>query len=282
MFPEDVLEDIARGKDYYSGLNAENIANLESGCSSCTVKNYKCLKRLLRSLDYKVELDEYDDIAKELVKDMLIIIGDYTIQVPPTVDAGANQSVPVNQTATFNATIIPGSAAITNIQWSIVSGSGTLTNANTASVSVDDFPASATLLKIVVTDANGRTASDTVILTGTAATIKVYYRFQDTNVLPDEATVLASAFVNIVPDSDYILPLDLGNAAAKFVLFFEPGTETFKARWEDTIDSDNNGLIGPGKTIDITSDVGPFRSYTTLFKTQFPNPIKLIKGIPQP
>jgi len=281
-FPQPVLDDIQRGKAFLSELDAEDSANMELGCVNCCVTNYECLSSIMNSLEMKVSLDEYDDDAIKLYGKMLIIIGDYTIKVPPTVDAGANQSVPINETAIFNATITPGSAAITNIQWTIVSGSGTLTNANTANVSVDDFIEGNTVLKVVVTDANGRTGSDTVTLTGTAVveTIKVYYRFQDTNVLPNEATVLASAFVNVIPNSDYVVPVTTNSA--KYVMIFEQGTETFKARWVDTVDSDNNGLIGAGNTWDITSDVGQFRSYTTQFKTQFDNPIQLIKGIPQP
>lgn len=272
-FPTDVLNDIARGKDYYSGLNAENIANLKRGCDSCTVKNYKCLKRILRSLDFKVELDEYDDIAKELVKDMLIIIGDYTIKVPPTVNAGADQSVPVNETAYFSATIVEGSAPIVSIQWSIVSGSGTLINSTTANLIVEDFPIGGIVLKIVVKDANGLTDSDTVILTGTAATMKVYYLFSDTNTLPTEEEILASDSVNIVPGSDYVVPVN--NGETKYVMIAELLTEPAKVRWDDTVDTDNNGTIGANKTILAGVTVDTFRVYVTNFKTEFPNPIKL-------
>lgn len=275
MFPEDVLTDIARGKDFYSGLNAENIANLERGCTSCSVKNYKCLKRLLRSLDFKVELDEYDDIAKEIVKDMLIIIGDYTIQVPPTVDAGGNQSVPISDSAYFSATIVPGSAAITNIIWTIVSGTGTLTNANTANVIVDGFSIGGTVLKIEVTDANGRKASDTVILTGTAATEKVFYLFSDVNTLPTEEEILAAAFINIVPGIlSYTVPVNSNDV--KFVFVFQSIYEPNKGRWEDIIDTDRNGFININGTWNTTNTVGDYTGYATQFKTQFDNPIKFI------
>lgn len=277
-FPQPVLDDIQRGKAFLSELDAEDSANMELGCVNCCVTNYECISSIMNSLEMKVSLDEYDDDAIKLYGKMLIIIGDYTIKVPPTVDAGANKSVPINETAIFNATITPGSAAITNIQWTIVSGSGTLTNANTANVSVDDFIEGNTVLKVVVTDANGRTGSDTVTLTGTAVveTIKVYYRFQDTNVLPNEATVLASAFVDVIPNSDYIVPVNTDEV--KYVLVFEQVSEQYKARWVDTIDSDNNGLIDTGNTFQITSTIGQFRGYITSFKTQFNNPIQFIKA----
>lgn len=277
-FPQPVLDDINRGKAFYSDLNAEYIQQLNNGCCGCCVKDYDCLQGILRSLDDKIELDEYDDVAIKLYGQMLLIIGDYTIKVPPTVDAGNNQTLPINQTAFFNAIITPGSAAITNIQWTIVSGSGTLTGANTENVSVDGFIIGNTVLKIVVTDANGRTGSDTVVLTGTAVvpTVKVYYLFQDTNVIPSEATILASAFVNVVTDSDYVVPINSGSV--KYVLIYEPTEEPNKGRWVDTVDPDNGGLIENGNTFQSSGYVGLFRGYITSFKTAFNNPIQLIKA----
>lgn len=276
-FPTDVLEDIARGKDYYSGLNAEHISNLEDGCSNCTVKNYKCLKRLLRSLDYKVELDEYDDIAKELVKDMLIIIGDYTIKIPPSVDAGENDSAPIDEVVNFHAAITLGSGSLVSVLWTIISGSGTLINANTADVSISGFPVGNTVLKVVVTDSNDLKASDTVTLTGEAVveTVKVYYLSKSTNVLPTESEILAADFIEILPGAvNYDVPVNDGGFNYHFVA--QNVTEPNKIRWQDTVDADNNGLMGVGNTWYAAGTVTTFEVYGNSFKTEFDNPIRFI------
>lgn len=275
-FPIEILEDIGRGKAYFSDLNAQYLQKLQDGCSecTCTVKDYQCLKRILRSLDFKDELDEFDDIAKKLVEDMLLIIGEYTIKVPPTVDAGANQSVPISDSAFFTATIIPGSAAIVSVLWTVVSGSGVLTNANTANVVVDDFSIGNTPLKVTVIDANGRSASDTVILTGTAATEKVYYISKSTNVLPTESEILAADFINIVQGAaSYVVPV---NGSFNFHFVFQSATEPGKIRWADTIDPDNNGVMGIGNTWYATANVAAFEGYGNSFKTEFDNPLSFI------
>lgn len=277
-FPIEVLNDIARGKAYYSDLNAQYIQKLEDGCSecTCTVKDYTCLKQILRALDFKVELDEYDDIAKKLIEDMLLIIGNYTIKIPPTVDAGPDQTVPITETAIFPAVITQGSAPITNIQWSIVSGTGTLINANTDTVSVTGGTVGTpTVLKIVVTDGNGRSDSDTVRLNRTAATIKVYYLSKSTNVLPTESEILAADFVNIVPGvASYVVPVNEGGFNFHFV--FQLATEPNKIRWADTIDPDNNGVMGVGNTWYATANVAAFEGYGNSFKTEFDNPLSFI------
>lgn len=231
----------------------------------------------------KISLDEYDDDAIKLYGKMLIIIGNYTIKVAPTVNAGNDQTLPIDQTAFFNATITQGSAPIVSIQWTIVSGSGTLTNANTANVSVSDFIIGNTVLKVVVTDGDGRTGSDTVVLTGTADVENtiVYYLFQDTDDLPDESTILSSSSVTVASGSDYTVPIN--TPAVKYVLVFEQSSEPIKGRWVDTLDADNNGIINNGNTFQYTDTfVGSFRGYITSFKTSFDNPIKFIKAIISP
>lgn len=274
-FPQPVLDNINRGKAFYADLNAEYINNLNNGCCGCSVKDYDCLQGILRSLDDSIELDEYDDIAKKLVNDMLIIIGDYTIKIPPTVNAGPDQSVPINEDAFFSALIVPGSAPIVSIQWSIVSGSGTLINSTTANLTVEDFPVAQTVLKIVVKDENGLSAVDTVVLTGTAATMKVYYISKSTNVLPTDAEILAANFVNIVPGSvSYDIPINSGGFNFHFVA--QLSTEPNKVRWVDTIDADNNGVIADGNTWYDAGLVTTFDVYGTSFKTEFDNPLRFI------
>lgn len=76
-FPPEVLLDIVRGKEFYSDLNKEYLDDLAKGCGCGNPSNYTCLKRILRSLEYKVELDEFDDVAEGLHDKMIKIIGGF-------------------------------------------------------------------------------------------------------------------------------------------------------------------------------------------------------------
>lgn len=273
-FPEEALDVIERGEQYFSNLQAEYLADIKRGCNNCKPTAYTCLKRLLRALNAKNELDQYDDVSIVLIHKVVVIIGDYTLQVPPTVNAGADQSVPIDETAYFSATIVEGSAPIVSIQWSIVSGSGTLINSTTADLIIEDFPTGGIVLKIVVKDANGLTASDTVILTGTAATERVYYISKSTNVLPTESEILAADFINIVPGvASYVVPINTG---FNFHFVIQKATEPNKIRWQDTIDPDNNGVMGVGNTWYAAGTVTTFEVYGNSFKTEFDNSLSFI------
>lgn len=81
-FPSEVLLEIERGKQYFSNLNEEFLGDLKRGCTDYSPLSYECLKRLLRALDFKNELDEYDEVAETLVYKMLVIIGGYKLVVP--------------------------------------------------------------------------------------------------------------------------------------------------------------------------------------------------------
>lgn len=270
-FPQQVIDDIQRAKSFLSQLDADDTSNRESGCVNCEVINYYCLSTTLNSLLMKKDLDQYDEYAIKLYERMLIIIGDYVIPVLAIVDAGPDQSVPVSDSAFFNATIIPGSSPIASIQWT---GSGVLTNANTANVTVDGFPIGPRPLKIVVTDTMGRKVSDTAVLTGTAATQKVYYLSKSTNVLPTESEILAASFINIVPGSDdYVVPV---NGDYNFHFVAELSSEPEKIRWEESPITDSDGTMAPGNTWFNAGTVTSFRIYGNSFKTEFDNPLRFI------
>lgn len=276
-FPQIFLDDLQRGKSFFSELDAEDTENLESGCASCTVKNYECLSVILNSLEMKVELDEYDDVAITEYEKMLLIIGDYTVKIPPTVFAGVNQTLPIDETALFNAIITLGSGTLVSILWTQISGTpATLTNANTANLSVTNFPIGNITLKVTVTDSNDLTAVDTVVLTGVAVvpTVRVYYISKSDDIIPTEAEILAASFVDVVVGSNYVVPVN-GDFNYHFVA--QPSTEPNKVRWEDTVDTDNNGVIAAGNTWYDAGVVTTFEVYVTSFKTEFDNPLRFIQ-----
>lgn len=80
--PSKVLEDIELGKEYFCKLNAEYISELKKGCDGCFPKDYICLQEILRDLGYKVEQDNFDDVALTLYNKMMLIIGGVAY-VPP-------------------------------------------------------------------------------------------------------------------------------------------------------------------------------------------------------
>lgn len=73
-FPQQVLDDIIRGKVYYSDLNAGFITDLQRGCDNCTPKQGSCLMRLLTSLEFK-STGDYDEESQGLYQQMMEIIG---------------------------------------------------------------------------------------------------------------------------------------------------------------------------------------------------------------
>ncbi len=81
VFPSEALLELERGEQYYSNLTAEYLTDLKNGCSGLPL-SFECLKRLLRALNYKNNLDEYDDIAEGLIYKMQVIIGGYKLVVP--------------------------------------------------------------------------------------------------------------------------------------------------------------------------------------------------------
>lgn len=74
MFPQQVLNDLNRGKQYYSDLNEGFISDLKRGCDNCTPKQGSCLMRILTSLEFK-STGVYDDESQGLYNQMMEIIG---------------------------------------------------------------------------------------------------------------------------------------------------------------------------------------------------------------
>ena len=94
VFPQEAIDNILRGKQYLSNLNTEYIEDLKKGCTDCKPSSFECLKQLLRALDYKNNLDQYDDIAIALLKKVQVIVGSYIFLVPGQVAFGYSVTNP--------------------------------------------------------------------------------------------------------------------------------------------------------------------------------------------
>ncbi len=243
VFPVEALADLERGKQYLSNLNAQYIEDLHKGCD-CMPLSFECLKRLLRALDFKNALDEYDDISIELIRKMIIIIGDYALETPPTVDAGANQTVELGGTAIFTAVGTAGSSPIVSYLWTQESGTpATLTNANTPVLTVTDFSAGNSVFKVTVTDENALTGSDSVQLTGEEASLVAYWWLSDMGDAPlNQAQILATNSFNFADQGTLTIPFT--GLTYKRVNMAYPVAQPTKNHYVNANDSGDNGSIG--------------------------------------
>lgn len=272
MIPEYVITDLARAKNYYSNLNFETIENMQDGCMDCEVKSYSCLKRIIIALEDKIELDVYDDIAEKLYTQMMIIIGDYVTQTPPTVNAGVDQTAEIGGTVIFTATGTAGSSPIVSYQWTQIGGTpATLTNANTASVSVSNYPVGAITLKVTVTDQNNLTGSDTATLTGTEASLVGYwFESQDGQPLTN-SQILASNPFNFTDGGSLNVPFNIDQFA--FYGFAYPIAQPTKTNYQDVANPLNQGEIGsPTDLFGAVSTTADFKQHITNYpSTQVTN-----------
>ncbi len=94
------------------------------------------------------------------------ITGAAPVAAPPTVSAGGNQTITLPATATLSGSAVPGAAGATlAIQWSAVSGPGTVTfgNPNTAVTTASFSAAGAYTLQLTATAGTLSASSNTVV-----------------------------------------------------------------------------------------------------------------------
>lgn len=275
-FPPEAITDIKRGKKYYSDLNKQHLDLQATGCGCCEPDNFICLKQILRSLDYKVELDEYDDIAQGLIENMIKIIGNYTLVIFPRVDAGADQVVQLpTSTGTLTGTVIVGTYPIASYLWTKVSG-GNIVFANPTLISTgySGITAGTYVIKLTVTDTMGNSSSDTLKISALANVGRVYYMFKPTISPPTESEILASPYIPISEGSNYSVPWNL-NLTPNVCFAFEPSTEPLKTKWQDVGNPSLNGNIGSPSDMIAVVVVGAFRGYYVQYPTVFENEIEL-------
>lgn len=85
-----------------------------------------------------------------------------TLPNPPTVNAGSNQTVSIT-TASLTGSATPASGLIlTSIQWSRVSGSGTIASASSASTSISGLATGTNTFRFTATQIDGQVVSDDI------------------------------------------------------------------------------------------------------------------------
>lgn len=279
-FPTEALLEIQRGNQYFSNLSQEYLNDLKNGCTNCKPDAFECLRNVMMALNYKVELEQYDSVSIKNIDIMLKIIGGYQLVVAPTVDAGANQVVSIDDSpAIFTATVTLGSGSLISILWEQISGTpATLSEADTAVLSVSDFSVGVLGLKVTITDSNGLQASDTVQLTGSNATAKIaYYSFGADFIIPSYATIVNTwTQVSFQPNGVINFPFNVTDLSILKVAY--PQSEPLKNRWIDINDVLLFGAIGTEEDLwgSATNVAGviPLRVVTTNYLTSYskPNP----------
>jgi len=78
--PEQIQSELERGWLFYLGLAERDIEKAKGGCGCCGDKLTQCLLFILVGLQYRVDLDVYDDTTDKLYTDMMEIIGPSNIQ----------------------------------------------------------------------------------------------------------------------------------------------------------------------------------------------------------
>ena len=79
----DVQAALLRASGMYSDLTAEYLSDLKKGCGDCLPKNYKCLKRLRRALEFEVTKGIITPTAESLYTQLLLVLGTYQASAPP-------------------------------------------------------------------------------------------------------------------------------------------------------------------------------------------------------
>ena len=72
--PSIILEEIEKGFEYYGYLVSKEISISEAGNNSCGCESYDCLLFILKSLEWRLEQELYDDITESLYKKLVLSI----------------------------------------------------------------------------------------------------------------------------------------------------------------------------------------------------------------
>ncbi|MCA6078779.1 PKD domain-containing protein [Fulvivirga sedimenti] len=139
-----------------------------SGPSSANIVNPSAAVTTINNLiqgTYRFRLTVTDNDGATGTDDMIVTVSPAETNVPPTVNAGADQSItlPLNS-VNLVATASDTDGTIASYAWTKISGpaSFTFSGTTTASVSVSNLVAGTYVFRVVVTDNDGATASDQV------------------------------------------------------------------------------------------------------------------------
>ena len=268
-----ISADLLRGEDYYRILTDQWLQELKKGCN-CKPKEYECLGMLIDALQNAVATEIIPSEITEInYKEMLLIIGSAVVKIPPTVNAGADQTKQASQSAVFNAVATQGSAAITGYLWTKLSGgsvlmTGTTTSQLTVTGFSGDMPLGVYEFQITVTDANGLTAFDTVKLTVTANNLVAYFGDLATKQTLNESQIEIGSQVTFTPNGNVTVPYSV--PTLRFLWFAIPSGQPVKNYYIDLANSLNQGSMGTEDDLyGAPVTVGAYDYYITNYLTSY-------------
>ena len=275
---QQIQTDLIRGWDYFNYLSTQEAEKAESGFGCCGNKLWPCLFRIVNALQWRVDINLYDDTTDKLYSDMMEIVGDYSEGIGPIVDAGPDQII--NQPASstnLNGTVTPGDAPIVSTVWQQQSGPSQVIFGNPfdvdTTVSGMNNPGNY-ILRLTAMDSVGRSGSDPISITVQAVGVRVYYGFNLTGILPDQSTILNSDYVDAVLGADVIVPFENDGSPVYYWIAYVL-TAPQKNNWQDTVQIFNYGIIGePGGLFKAYETVNLYRVSITRYVTQILNPYR--------
>ena len=240
-----------------------------SGPSRGTINNANSDSATINNLSqgvYEFELTVTDDKGAT-GKDTVQVNVNAAPNKPPTVNAGANQSItlPTN-TVTLSGNGTDADGMISSYLWTKISGpsGGTINNANSASATVTGLGQGLYQFELKVTDNNGATGKDTMQLTVNAAPNKsptVYAGANQSIILPtntvtlsgsgndSDGTITSFQWTKISGPSSY--NFTNSSSAATTVSGLIQGVYQFELKA-----TDNKGAVGKD-TVQITVNAAP-------------------------
>lgn len=211
----------------------------------------------------------------EIIDEFEIIMNTDDIETNLIVDAGGDVE---KQLPTQSVTLIgdvESDYPVKGIKWSIVKAPNKpkLINDTSVALTLVDLVAGEYVLELSATDFFGNTKSDTVNLDIIPEELKVYFGFANNRVILNEDEILKSTnFIIVNKGSDY--DIHWPDSKEVYYWFAESISEPVKTKWEDIAQPINKGNIGTDN--DLFPDpieIGSFRYYITVYKTQMGNSI---------
>lgn len=274
-----LTNDLERGRLFLSDAVQEEIDRLETGIKVKCLNKGTCMYNLISSIEYKIALDEIDEVTDNLYKKMMLLIEGYSTIIPSTVNAGIDQTVQTGQTVNFVATIVEGTYPVVNIQWTQTAGTtAILTNANTASLTVSNYSTGVSTFKVTITDSTGATASDIVNLIGTLSQVVAYYGFKNNNTVLTYSQIVAGSTKAFADQGSVLISYEV--TTPSYLWFAIPVSQPDKNYYTDPTDPLNQAYIGTEETLfgaaTVVTGSTNYKFYITNYQTVYskPNPVK--------
>lgn len=293
MTDPSVIDDtLFLGKQFYSEKVYNDLLDLTRGsrlsCDSSCNDDCTSLEHVLAALNYQVQAGIYNGTTEVLYEQLLKILGDY---VPAVI---------YTQLDTPEITVEVISDTQINITWTDVANAFSYTlqratnssyTANLTTLSEADVlsynntgltPATQYYYRVkavaeedtLFTDSDYDTGNGT---TDAAPLATVYYGWKDDNTELTEEEILDTVTTVSYTEgaADYTIPWQT-NTGIKFLWWAELLTEPLKTKWQDTVNTPNNGNIGTEDDLfGAAVEVGTLRFYQSVYATTASYPIQI-------